>query len=102
MHYATHDHPSRSLIGYRRIADINTHFTVHDPDYRASLDDWNSFVDVLTQKLIGIDDLIPELPTKDIVSALLKTCICGVTTRAVQRICMSYLYSSYLLTSHGR
>jgi len=45
-------------------------FAVHDPDYRASLADWNSFAEALTQKLIGIDELIPELPTKDIVSTL--------------------------------
>lgn len=42
--------------------------------------DWNGFVEVLTQKLIGIDEYIPELPTKDIVSAhtlllVLKACI---------------------------
>ena len=42
--------------------------TVHDPDYRASLNDWTSFVEKLTEKLTEIDETIPELPVKDIVS----------------------------------
>ncbi|KAK4980767.1 hypothetical protein LTR28_001933 [Elasticomyces elasticus] len=40
---------------------------VHDPDYRASLADFNSFVEQLTHRLIEIDATIPELPVKDIV-----------------------------------
>ncbi|KKY13567.1 hypothetical protein UCDDS831_g08880 [Diplodia seriata] len=40
---------------------------VHDPDYRTSLKDFNSFVERLTEKVIEADDTIPELPTKDIV-----------------------------------
>ncbi|KAL1311348.1 hypothetical protein AAFC00_001522 [Neodothiora populina] len=39
---------------------------MHDPDYRASLSDWNTFIEVVTQKLCEIDDTIPELPVKDI------------------------------------
>jgi len=42
---------------------------VHDPDYRASLNDWTSFVEQLTEKLTEIDETIPELPVKDIVSS---------------------------------
>lgn len=44
---------------------------MHDPDYRTSLNDWNTFVGVLTKKLIEIDELVPELPTKDLVSTSL-------------------------------
>ncbi|GAB7342235.1 hypothetical protein MBLNU457_g0480t2 [Dothideomycetes sp. NU457] len=40
---------------------------MHDPDYRASLQDWTSFVERLTEKLTEIDETIPELPVKDIV-----------------------------------
>lgn len=43
-------------------------YAVHDPDYRESLKDFNTFVEGVTQKLIEIDDTIPELPIKDIVS----------------------------------
>jgi hypothetical protein len=41
---------------------------VNDLDYRASLKDFNSFVEALSEKLIEVDDTIPELPLKDIVS----------------------------------
>ncbi|EKG18053.1 hypothetical protein MPH_04743 [Macrophomina phaseolina MS6] len=40
---------------------------MHDPDYRTSLKDFNSFVEKLTEKVIEADDTIPELPIKDIV-----------------------------------
>jgi hypothetical protein len=43
---------------------------VHDPDYRASLADFNSFIEKLTEKVMEIDDTVPELPLKDIVSAV--------------------------------
>ncbi|KAJ9663128.1 hypothetical protein H2201_005799 [Coniosporium apollinis] len=40
---------------------------MHDPDYRASQNDFNSFIESLTQKVISVDETIPELPIKDIV-----------------------------------
>lgn len=40
---------------------------VHDPDYRTSLNDFNSFLERLQEKLITVDETIPELPVKDIV-----------------------------------
>jgi uncharacterized protein (DUF2461 family) len=40
---------------------------VHDPEYRRSLKDWESFVETLTEKVIEVDDTIPELPLKDII-----------------------------------
>lgn len=42
---------------------------MHDPDYRASKHDWDTFVECLTEKLIESDDTIPELPPKDLVIA---------------------------------
>lgn len=41
---------------------------MHDPDYRVSLKDWNSYVECLTQKIIEVDETVPELPVKDVVS----------------------------------
>ena len=41
---------------------------MHDPDFRQSEKDWFSFVEKLTERLVEIDDTIPELPVKDIVS----------------------------------
>lgn len=42
---------------------------MHDPDYRQSLKDFNSFVECLTEKVIQADDTVPELPIKDVVGA---------------------------------
>ncbi|KAG9557641.1 hypothetical protein KCU71_g12762, partial [Aureobasidium melanogenum] len=41
---------------------------MYDADYRSSLKDWNSFVESLTEELTKVDDTIPELPLKDVVS----------------------------------
>jgi hypothetical protein len=43
---------------------------VFDADYRSSLKDWNSFVESLTEELTKIDDTVPELPLKDVVSII--------------------------------
>ncbi|KAK6373874.1 hypothetical protein LTS17_007843 [Exophiala oligosperma] len=40
---------------------------MHDPDYRQSWKDWESFVETLTERIAEIDETIPELPPKDIV-----------------------------------
>lgn len=42
---------------------------MNDPDYRASLQDFNSFIEKLSEKIIEADDTVPELPLKDIVGA---------------------------------
>ncbi|KAI3394516.1 hypothetical protein diail_2605 [Diaporthe ilicicola] len=39
----------------------------NDPEYRRSLQDWNSYVETLTDKIIAADPTIPELPLKDVV-----------------------------------
>ena len=41
---------------------------MHDPDFRQAEKDWFSFVEKLTERLVEIDDSVPELPVKDIVS----------------------------------
>lgn len=39
----------------------------NDPEYRRSLQDWNSYVEALMQTIIAADPTIPELPLKDVV-----------------------------------
>ncbi|KKK23130.1 hypothetical protein P175DRAFT_0464081 [Aspergillus ochraceoroseus IBT 24754] len=39
----------------------------HDPDFRASKKDWETFVETLTEKVAEKDSTIPELPAKDLV-----------------------------------
>ena len=41
---------------------------VHDPDYRASLQDFTTFLEKLSERVSECDNTIPELPVKDIVS----------------------------------
>lgn len=41
---------------------------MHDPDYRASWKDFETFLDALTQGIVTVDETVPELPLKDIVS----------------------------------
>lgn len=41
---------------------------MNDLDYRASLKDFSSFIETLSEKVIESDDSIPELPMKDVVS----------------------------------
>lgn len=45
---------------------------VHDPDYRQSLKDFNTLLEVVTEKLIMVDETIPELPVKDIVRSWIR------------------------------
>ena len=39
----------------------------HDADFRTSWKDFESFVEVLSEKIAEIDDTVPELPPKDLV-----------------------------------
>ncbi|KAK4694716.1 hypothetical protein P7C71_g2911, partial [Lecanoromycetidae sp. Uapishka_2] len=39
---------------------------MHDADYRKSKQDWDVFVESLTEKIIEKDETIPELPPKDL------------------------------------
>jgi hypothetical protein len=42
--------------------------TVHDPDYRVALQDFQTFTEQLSEQVVEADELIPELPVKDVVS----------------------------------
>jgi len=44
---------------------------VNDAEFRQAEKDWHSFVEQLTERLAAIDDTIPELPVKDVVSITL-------------------------------
>ena len=44
---------------------------MHDPDFRQAERDWFSMAAALTERLVEIDDTVPELPVKDIVSCSL-------------------------------
>ncbi|KAF2689312.1 hypothetical protein K458DRAFT_413609 [Lentithecium fluviatile CBS 122367] len=39
----------------------------HDADYRTSLQDFTTFLESLSEKVIEADDTVPELPVKDII-----------------------------------
>ena len=42
--------------------------TVHDPDYRAAFQDFTTFTEKVSDRIVAADELIPELPVKDVVS----------------------------------
>ncbi|KAF9884754.1 hypothetical protein FE257_001244 [Aspergillus nanangensis] len=39
----------------------------HDPDYRASKRDWETWVETFSEHIMEVDSTIPELPAKDLV-----------------------------------
>ncbi|KAI1458146.1 hypothetical protein F4805DRAFT_425695 [Annulohypoxylon moriforme] len=39
----------------------------NDKEYRRALKDWESFVETITEKVIEVDDTIPELPIRDVI-----------------------------------
>ncbi|KAH7075609.1 hypothetical protein BKA63DRAFT_533264 [Paraphoma chrysanthemicola] len=40
---------------------------LHDPDYRAAFADFSTFVEKVSDKIVEADELIPELPVKDVI-----------------------------------
>jgi hypothetical protein len=80
---------------------LTTGCTVHDPDYRQSWKDWESFVEALTEKITEIDDTVPELPPKDLVcSTILSSWFSGRTNDLDHRSSGSTAISGSLLTLH--
>ncbi|KAF1997957.1 hypothetical protein P154DRAFT_524496 [Amniculicola lignicola CBS 123094] len=61
-------HPNTMLF-LKELAGNNDRqwLKMHDPDYRQSLQDFTTFLEKLTEKVVEIDDTIPELPVKDII-----------------------------------
>lgn len=41
---------------------------MHDPDYRVAVQDFHDFIGKLSERITEIDETIPELPVKDVVS----------------------------------
>lgn len=41
---------------------------MHDPDYRAAFQDFSTFTEKVSEKIMEADETIPELPVKDVVS----------------------------------
>lgn len=41
---------------------------VHDPDFRQAFQDFTTFTEKVSEKIVEADELIPELPVKDVVS----------------------------------
>ncbi|KZF20935.1 hypothetical protein L228DRAFT_249779 [Xylona heveae TC161] len=61
-------HPNTLLfLGDLRNNNDREWLKVHDADYRTSQNDFNSFIEHLTEKIIEKDETIPELPVKDII-----------------------------------
>lgn len=55
---------SNGTIG--SLADV--YIVVHDPDFRVSFQDFTTFAEKVSEKIIEADETIPELPVKDVVS----------------------------------
>ncbi|OAG05110.1 uncharacterized protein CC84DRAFT_1165439 [Paraphaeosphaeria sporulosa] len=61
-------HPNTMLF----LSDLAAHndrqwLKAHDADYRTSLQDFTTFLESLSEKVIEADETIPELPVKDII-----------------------------------
>lgn len=55
----------------------------HDADYRASLQDFTTFLESLSEKVIEADETIPELPVKDIVCSISSFAVLGASLTRV-------------------
>ncbi|KAI9854527.1 MAG: hypothetical protein M1824_000292 [Vezdaea acicularis] len=63
-------HPNTMLfLGDLKRNNDRDWLKLHDPDYKTAKKDWEDFVDVLTERIAEVDETIPELPHKDLVSA---------------------------------
>ncbi|KAF2669160.1 hypothetical protein BT63DRAFT_424871 [Microthyrium microscopicum] len=61
-------HPNTMLfLGDLRQNNNREWLKMNDPDYRTSVKDFNVFIEQLSEKVVEIDDTVPELPIKDLV-----------------------------------
>ncbi|KAF2149602.1 hypothetical protein K461DRAFT_231011 [Myriangium duriaei CBS 260.36] len=61
-------HPNTLLfLGDLKMNNDREWLKMHDPDFRQSEKDFKSFIEAFTEKLIEVDDTVPELPVKDII-----------------------------------
>ncbi|GAB1727823.1 hypothetical protein NU195Hw_g2143t1 [Hortaea werneckii] len=61
-------HPN-TLLFLKELKENNNRewLKMHDAVFRQAEKDWHSFVEKLTERLIEVDDTIPELPYKDVI-----------------------------------
>jgi len=76
--------------------------TVHDPDYRQSWKDWESYVETLTEKISEVDDTIPELPPKDLVRPAASTIFGSVLIQARRCFGSTATSDSLLIQLHTK
>ena len=61
-------HPNTlAFLGDLKSNNDREWFKMHEPDFKASKADWDTFVDALSEKIQELDETIPELPPKDLV-----------------------------------
>ncbi|KAK5687624.1 hypothetical protein LTS10_001764 [Elasticomyces elasticus] len=61
-------HPNTLLFLKDLAANNNREWLkINDAEFRQAEKDWHSFVEKLTERLVEIDDSVPELPVKDVV-----------------------------------
>lgn len=67
--YEDHTIHPNTMLFLSELAENNDRqwLKMHDPDYRTSWNDFTSFLECLQQRLVEVDETIPELPTKDII-----------------------------------
>lgn len=64
-------HPNTMLfLGDLKANNDREWLKMHDADYRQSKKDFDAFVEKMTDRMTEIDETIPELPPKDLVSQL--------------------------------
>ncbi|KAK3628494.1 hypothetical protein LTR56_018539 [Elasticomyces elasticus] len=67
-------HPNTLLFLKDLAANNNREWLkINDAEFRQAEKDWHSFVEKLTERLVEIDDSVPELPVKDVVRQALST-----------------------------
>lgn len=59
---------SRSKHLGNHVQRSTNNYVVHDPDFRVAFQDFTTFAEKVSEKIIEADETIPELPVKDVVS----------------------------------
>ncbi|KAF7676409.1 hypothetical protein GT037_005914 [Alternaria burnsii] len=64
--------------------------TVHDPDFRVSFQDFTTFAEKVSDKIIEADETIPELPVKDVIYRIYRDLLlCGLVEDCELSLCSS-------------
>ncbi|KAL1792594.1 hypothetical protein ACET3X_009101 [Alternaria dauci] len=67
--YLDHTIHPNTLLFLRDLAANNDRqwLKLHDPDFRVSFQDFTTFAEKVSEKIIEVDETIPELPVKDVI-----------------------------------